>query len=145
MGRIVRCSSCGADARDGADVRRCDECTFGYCAECVPSKVGGAVVCDECRREAEREGAMGTGRNCLSCVHCYLSRGTPGYSEYTPSTPMAFQCDRSHWDFSQYDGMRVKGDVELPTDPKREVLCVLDFAKTCSDYSPESWAEGGAS
>ena len=55
-----RCTACGADARDGADVRRCDECTFGYCAECVPSTVGGAVVCDECRREAEREGAMGS-------------------------------------------------------------------------------------
>ena len=54
---------------------------------------------------------------------------------------MSFYCGAQHWNFDQYDGMRVPGNTELQPHPKQVVASVFDFALTCKDYTPEEWAK----
>lgn len=42
------------------------------------------------------------GRLCLWCEHCYLSMGTPGYSELTPGDEMEMECQKGHFKFQRY-------------------------------------------
>lgn len=43
------------------------------------------------------------GRICLECNHCQIYGAEQGYSEYTPSSPMEFECYKGYWDFDQYN------------------------------------------
>lgn len=81
-----------------------------------------------------------TPRNCLSCVKCHLWPGTPAYSEYTPSEPMAFYCSAGVWSFGQTTGM-CSNAKPIPNDEKRAMGMILDLALTCDDYTPEPWAK----
>lgn len=37
-----------------------------------------------------------SGRICLECQRCYVSGGSQGYSEYTPSSPFEMECRKGH-------------------------------------------------
>ena len=60
---------------------------------------------------------------CLSCRHCWLDGGSPGYSDLTPATPMSWECSKGHFDL---------GDRNLSTE---SVKTVLELGKTCKDYA----------
>ena len=50
---MTRRCSCGADARDGFDVRECSDCTFQRCDEHAKD-VGGAWTCTDCAADRKK-------------------------------------------------------------------------------------------
>lgn len=46
---------------------------------------------------------------CLTCKHCCIDFGSPGYSEMTPGHSGSWKCHKHMWGLSDYDG---KEDVE---------------------------------
>ena len=64
-------------------------------------------------------------RHCLCCVHCMVSLGEAGYSEYTPSTAGYIGCDKGHFNFR-----RSYSDIVM-----RKTL--NNSAETCKDFTYE--------
>ena len=60
--------------------------------------------------------------NCVLCKHFYLTMGSPGYSEYTPSGPAYCECDKGHWKLTQQEGTHF------------DLRAALERANDCADY-----------
>jgi hypothetical protein len=60
-------------------------------------------------------------RVCWSCLYCVIDPGCPGYSEYTPSSPMTIECTKRHW---------TTDDV----DSREGLRLALMKAETCTDF-----------
>lgn len=71
---------------------------------------------------------MKTPPNCLACTLCEYTAYEPGYSEYTPSTPMHFRCVMGRWAWD---------DHRKPTGPK----ATFEAAIGCPHFEPEEWAK----
>ncbi len=65
-----------------------------------------------------------TEKHCLKCSHCNFSPGKPGYSEYTPGSPMHFYCHKGRWSAEDVYGARELGKT-------------LSAAATCELYEEE--------
>ena len=65
-------------------------------------------------------------RNCLYCAHCYLSEGSPGYSEMTPSSPMRLECLKGFWDLDK-DNVSKKSLAEM-----------LEMAGDCREFQKDT-------
>jgi len=68
-------------------------------------------------------------RTCVTCQHLDFSRGSPGYSERTPGTPMHLECSHNLWEYK---------DAEDADDLRK---CFL-IAELCPDYKPIPEAVG---
>ena len=53
-------------------------------------------------------------RSCLCCKFFYLSLGSEGYSEYTPSGPAYIDCEKGHIKVHNYD----EGELDRAKDCK---------------------------
>lgn len=63
---------------------------------------------------------------CLDCKHFYFEEEWPGYSEYTPGSPMQMSCKKNKWDIAE------------DASSKSDVCHLLDKAKSCDLYEEES-------
>lgn len=61
---------------------------------------------------------------CLCCKHLFFSEGEPGYSSYTPSTPMSMSCCKNHTEVN-FDGT------------ERGFHDSMTFAGRCPDFEPK--------
>jgi hypothetical protein len=40
---------------------------------------------------------------CLTCKHCEINFGSPGYSEATPGEPGSWECLKRRWNMGDWD------------------------------------------
>ena len=63
-------------------------------------------------------------RNCMYCRHCHFDGGSPGYSEWTPESPMSFRCEKNKWNMDDYAN-------------KQMLVTALETARTCELFEAD--------